>query len=150
MDKRIKKEDQLVLFSFYILPPSSVVGVTAIVMSAIKTFVFKPGVVETSVVEIGVVFSFKVRTIVGIVKTIAIVSVPCGITIISISGELVLICAAIISVLVCRDRCGRITIVVAGCVLIYHWCRRDISWAGGNINSCAGDAETNVSVYIYL
>jgi hypothetical protein len=78
---------------------------TAIRMSAIVTFVFKPGVVETSVVKIGVVLSFKVGTIVGIVKTIAIVSVPCGIRIIGISGELVLICRGIISILVYRGWC---------------------------------------------
>jgi hypothetical protein len=79
---------------------------SAIIMSAIKTFVFKSGAVETSVVEVGIVFSFKVGTIVGIVKTIAVVSVPCGIGIISVSGELVLICNGIVSILTYRGWYG--------------------------------------------
>jgi hypothetical protein len=108
-------------------------------MAAIETFVVIPGVVEASVVEISIVFSFKVRTIVGVVKTIAIVSVPCGIGIIGISGELVLICA-IISILVYRGWCGGD--ICRG--------RSDISGAGRDINSCAGDTEADVCVYIYL
>ena len=102
---------------------------SAIIMPAIETLVFKPGVVETSVVEISVVFSFKIGTIVGIVKTIAIVSVPGGIAIISIPGEFVLISNSIISILVYRGWCWCITIIVDGCVLIDNRSRGDISGA---------------------
>jgi uncharacterized membrane protein YgdD (TMEM256/DUF423 family) len=123
---------------------------SAIIMSAIETLVFKSGVVKTSVVEISVVVSFKVGTIVGIVKAIAIVSVPGGIGIIGISGELVLICNAIISVLVYRGWCGGIAIIAGWCALIYDRSRGDISGAGRNIHSCAGDTEANVCVDIYL
>lgn len=124
---------------------------SAIIMPAIETFVFKSGVVETSVVEISVVFSFKVGTIVGIVKTIAIVSVPGGIGIIGISGEIVLICDGIISILVYRGWCGSIAIIVDRCALIYdRRSRGDISGAGRYIYSCTGDAEANVCIDIYL
>jgi hypothetical protein len=104
-------------------------AISTIIMSAIETFVFKSGVVETSAVEISIVFSFKVGTIVGIVKTIAIVSVPCGIGIVGISGELVLIYNGITSFLVGRGRC--IAIIVGRRALIYdRRSRGDISGTG--------------------
>ena len=123
---------------------------SAIIMSAIETFVFKPVVIETSVVEITVVFSFKVGTIVGIVKMIAIVSVPGRIAIISIPGELVLIYNGLTSFLVYRGWCGGITIIVDRFVLIDDWSRSDISGAGRNINPRARDTEADVCVHIYL
>ena len=79
-------------FLFCGLPPSSVVIMSAIIVSAGDAFVFKSGAVETSAVEISAVVSLKIGTIVGIVKTIAIVAVPGRIGIISIPGEFGLVC----------------------------------------------------------
>jgi hypothetical protein len=106
---------------------------STIIVSAADTFVFKSRAVETSAVEISAVFSFKIGTIVGIVKAIAIVAVPGGIAIIGIPGEVVLVYTCVIAFLVYGA-----------------WCRGDISGAGRNINSGTGDTESNVCIYIYL
>src|SRR5579872_7264144 len=60
-------------------------------ITPVKVFMFKTFVVKATPVEIASIFSFKERTIVGIVETIPVVSFPGGVVIISVPGEFILI-----------------------------------------------------------
>jgi len=105
---------------FFILPPSAV-------KSAVM---FKPGVVKTSVREIGPVISFEEGAVVFKVEAIMIVPIPCGIIIISIAGE------------ICFDdaRSGIIATCIDRCRCIHNGC----SYGSPYINPGRRDPETNM------
>jgi hypothetical protein len=106
--------------------------------------VFVPFVVKTAVVEIGIVLSFEIRAIVCIVPTVMIVTLPHGVVVVNIPGELGFIVA-----LVGR---GDIFLVAygrrSGLIVYGGWC--NIGGSGRDIYSRAGDTEADVGVDIDL
>jgi hypothetical protein len=86
----------------------------------------KPALVESTAIEVRSVVPFERRTIVFIVDTVAEVSIPRGVVVVSIPWEIVLIYDS--------GRCGRISVLVvflinrvgcrSGILLIYYSRRR--------------------------
>ena len=85
------------------------------------TVVYEPGVVEMTAMEIGPVVSFKERTVVFEVETVPVVTVPCRILIVGISGEIGFTDRRSGIITVCINWCGRISRTVNnGCGCCYN------------------------------
>jgi hypothetical protein len=109
-----------------------------------------PGAIKTSSVEIRPVFSFKVRTIVGVIVTVAIVTIPGGVVIINIPGEFIFVNDGVTLIGVC-GRGGRcISVIVGRRLLIDNRGRSNVSRSGRNIYPCAGDTEADMCVNVNL
>jgi hypothetical protein len=81
-----------------------------------------PGVVEMTTIKVAPMVSFKQRTVVFEVETISVVTVPCRVVIIGVSGEIGFTdCrSGIITVCINRCGCGRISGTVNDGCGSYH------------------------------
>ena len=110
----------------------------------------KPGAIKTSSVEISPMLSFKVRTVVGVIVTVAIVTIPGGVGIINIPGEFIFVNDRITLIGVCGRRGRCISVIVDRRLLINNRGRSNVGRAGRNIYPCAGDTEADMCVNVNL
>jgi hypothetical protein len=113
--------------------------------TGIIALAFPPCVVKAPTIEIGPVVSFEIRPVVGVVYPIAIVTAPGRIVIIDITGEFGFAgCGrGIVPAIICGivvNRCGRRV----------DRCGRRVNGGRSNIHPDAGEADTDMGVYIYL
>jgi hypothetical protein len=110
--------------------------------SAIVTFPFVAFFLEPATVKVSPVVSFKVGTIVCIIITVAIVSVPCGVAVVSITGELIFIDdgRGTLSVTILAYRSG-------GVLFLVNYRRRGRRCI---IHPADRKAKADMCIYIYL
>jgi hypothetical protein len=97
---------------------------------------FKPGVVKTSVVEVGPVISFEEGAVMCKVEPIMIVPIPCGVIIVGVAGKISFDDVRSGIIATCIDR-GR---------SIDNGCR----YGGSYINPGGRNAETDTGADEYL
>jgi len=106
--------------------------------------------VKSSAAEVGSIVPFEIRTIVFVIDTVAVVTTPCRIVIVNISGEFILvhnggrsrcvtIAVLIVLILAYRSRCR------GGILLIYYGRRRG---RRAHINPDSRNTETSVDIYL--
>jgi hypothetical protein len=73
------------VFSTIVIEPAMIESVV------IESFTFESFMVEPSTAEIASIVSFEIRAVVFIVDTVAVVATPCGVVVVNIPWEFVLI-----------------------------------------------------------